>query len=167
MTTAKPITWILIASLTAAGPAVAQEAVSLDFLSGHWTLYDAEGTTVGTSSIELQVPGAALYESRRVGTGSGQPLWFFNSESKAGWTQLFVGVTRLVREFTPQSPPGQWPLVMGSKITLQDGRTMLFRMTLTHDSDDASHRVLEQSPDGGTTWSTYFDYTYRRSGPRE
>lgn len=161
------IPWILTASLTVAGSAVAQEAVSLDFLSGRWTLYDTAGTQVGTSSIEVQVPETVLYERRRVGAGSVQPLWFVNSEPNAGWTQLFVGVTRLVREFTPQSTPGQWPLVLGARITMRDGRPMSFRMTITHASDDESRRVLEQSPDGGATWNTVFDYTYRRFAPRQ
>lgn len=136
-------------------------AVSLDALAGKWTLHDAAGAPVGESTVQVQVPGAMLYEERRVGDGRPQPLWFANFEAD-GWRQLFVGIGGTMREFATESPAGQWPLVMGANVVTQDGATTKFRMTIARPAKDESRRVLEASRDAGRTWSTVFDYTYRR-----
>lgn len=110
----------------------------------------------------VQAPGAMLFETRRVGTGKPQALWFANLES-AGWTQWFVGARGSLREFRAQSTPGAWPLVMGAEIVTQDGQKTLFRMTISRASDDDTRRLLESTRDAGRTWTTVFDYRYRRA----
>lgn len=150
-----------------AGQSLAQgapEPNQLNFLAGDWAVSDASGAVVGRSHIVMQAPGAALYEERRVGTEM-QPLWFVRSERHQAWTQLFVGVSGMVREFPATSAPGTWPMVMGADVTLRDGTPVRFRLTMTRTTDDDSRRVLEVSRDQGTTWSTVFDYRYRREGP--
>jgi hypothetical protein len=135
----------------------------LDFLAGDWAISDASGSVVGRSHIVVQAPGVALYEERRVGEEM-QPLWFQRVEHQQAWTQLFVGAAGMVREFPASSAPGAWPVVMGADVTLRDGTPVRFRLTMTRASDDDSRRVLEMSRDQGTSWSTVFDYRYRRTG---
>lgn len=137
--------------------------VSLDFLAGDWTLHDPAGATVGHSSIEIQAASAMLFERRRISQAAEQPLWFENAERTEGWVQLFVNPAGQVREFSTQSPNGSWPLVLGGDVTLRDGATARFRLTIWRASDDESRRLLEVSRDGGGTWSAALDYTYRRA----
>ena len=144
-------------------PAVAvAQGVPLDFLGGDWALLDTAGKAVGKSHIEVQLPGAMIYE-RRTDEAGELPVWFFNSERARGWVQLFPGPAGSLREFVPQSRPGEWPLVLGSDVTLRDGRKAKFRLTLSHASDDESHRLLEMSVDAGKSWSPVFDYKYVRA----
>ena len=161
----------LMLSLVLAAPAIAAQpaapdaaasAIDLDILGGQWDLYDSSGKKVGASTITVQAPGAALFEQRTADGGEAQPLWFINSERDKGWIQLFLGPSNQARAFTLQSPANSWPLVLGSDVVLRDGTPARFRMTLTRASADLSRRKLEMSRDQGASWSTVFDYEYRR-----
>jgi hypothetical protein len=88
-------------------------------------------------------------------------LWFANFESH-GWQQLFVGVQGALRSFATESAAGLWPIVMGATVATRDGQATRFRMTMSRATDDEMRRVLESSRDAGSTWTTVFDYTYRR-----
>lgn len=142
--------------------AFAAEPADLGFLAGAWTIHDADGAEVGSSEIVEQAAGAVYFETRRVGDTNDQPLWFVNSESAGGWSQLFVGPGRRVRAFEPISAPGEWPIVLGATLVMKDGAPAQFRMTLARTGEDRSRRALERSNDGGATWTTVFDYDYRR-----
>ena len=159
--------------LAAAAPAAAQRpptlaptpappsATQLDFLAGDWEISDPAGRILGRSHIELQTPGAMLFEVRRVGEEA-QPLWFAFLERNGGWTQLFVGASAMLREFPTTSVAGAWPMVMVQDVTLRDGRPARFRLTMGRQSDDETTRLLERSDDSGATWSVVFDFRYRR-----
>lgn len=155
-------TFVLIIAMI--GQAFA-EPTSLDILAGRWAIFDASGAEVGNSAIEVQAPGAMLYEVRRIGDGEPQALWFANLEHAGGWTQMFLSVGG-VREFPTVSPHGRWPLIMGAPVTLRDGSAVQFRLTVTFNSDDEHRRLLEVSRDEGQTWSTVLDYAYRRAWSR-
>ena len=150
---------------SASNVAIGAERGQLDFLAGDWTLFDASGKSVGKSHIELQLPGAMIYEVRTDLDGK-LPVWFVNSEAKGGWVQLFPGPAGSLREFTPLSKMGEWPLLLGSDAVLRDGRKVKFRLTMERASDSESRRALEMSPDGGAKWSTVFDYRYVRTVQR-
>lgn len=152
----------ILAVIGVAGPACAADKVSLDFLGGDWVLMDPDGKPAGKSHVEIQLPGAMIFETRTDAQGE-LPVWFVNSESRSGWVQLFPGPGGSLREFAPQSAPGQWPLVLGSDVTLRDGRRAKFRLTLGHASDNESHRLLEMSVDAGKSWAPVFDYKYVRA----
>lgn len=154
---------ILSTGASAAGDNGASPVVSIDFLAGEWRILDTEGKEIGHSTIAVQVPGAMLFEVRKIGDRGPQSLWLMNSEKHGGWTQLFIGPKGAVREFPPQSRPGAWPLVTGAPVTLQSGENVVFRMAISRKSDDQTRRVLEMSADNGATWKTVFDYTYVRA----
>jgi len=153
---------LLALSLIFLPAAAAAQPVSLDFLGGDWVLLDPAGKPAGKSHVEVQLPGAMIYERRTDANGE-LPVWFFNSEAEGGWVQLFPGPAGSLREFSPQSKAGEWPLVLGSEVTLRDGRKANFRLTLGRASDNESHRVLEMSTDAGRSWSSVFDYKYVRA----
>ena len=154
---------LILLALPAQAAAQPSAESQLDFLVGEWTLHDPAGAEIGRARVAEQAPGAMLYEERRIGERDAQPLWFARFERDSGWTQLFVGAAGMVREFRPVSPPGAWPLVLGGDVTLRDGTPVRFRMTMTRASDDESGRILEMSRDSGATWTTTFDYRYRRA----
>jgi len=136
-------------------------ASQLDFLAGDWEISDPTGAVVGRSHIEVQAPGAMLFELRRVGEGA-QPLWFAFSERDAGWTQLFVGAIGMIRQFSASSAAGAWPMVLTQDVVLRDGAPARFRLTMARQSDDETTRLLERSRDSGATWTVVFNYRYRR-----
>lgn len=137
--------------------------VTLDFMVGEWTLHDASGAMIGHSTITGQEPGAILYERRAVGQTAAQPLWFENAERTGGWVQLFLNPSGQVREFATLSSAGEWPLVLGGDVTLRDGARAKFRLTVSRASNDEMRRLLEMSRDGGQSWASVLDYTYRRA----
>ena len=152
--------WNVLLSLwlaSSSGTALTQ-SVPLDFLAGKWALLNADGSDAGTSCVRLD--NGMISEVRRDNEGD-VPLWFFQSERNGGWTQLFPAPSGELREFTPQSKPGDWPLILGSKVTLKDGRRVTFRLTMKRLEERNSRRHLEMSADDGKTWNTVFDYTYR------
>jgi hypothetical protein len=116
--------------------------VSLDFMAGDWTILNADGATVGRSSIALQASGAMLFEERTIGTSARQDLRFANSE-RVGRTQLFLTSLGQIREFSSQSQTGNWPLVLGGDYQLRDGAIARFRLTLWRETADKSRRLLE------------------------
>jgi len=142
-------------------------AEPMDFMEGTWIIENSDGDVVGRSEIVAQVHGTMLYERRTIGDADPQPLWLENAERNNGWTQLFVGPNGQTREFIPRTAPGEWPLVLGADVTLQDGSPARFRMTITRESDRLSRRHLEISRDRGDAWKTVFHYTYRKSPATE
>lgn len=148
---------VVLAALHAA-PACAQ---SMDEIAGSWAILDPAGARIGESTIVVQAPNAMIFEERRVGADPVQQLWFENSEAAGGWVQLFVS-PRGIRAFAPVSAPGEWPIVLGARVTLQSGAEADFRMTMSRESADRHRRLLEISTDGSLTWSTVFDFRYRR-----
>jgi len=155
---------VLAAVLILGSPGMAAEdrGTQLDGWAGTWTISDSGGAVIGRSTIEAQQPGMVLFEQRVIGEEPPQPLWFVLPE-RVGWKQLF-GSTDGVREFESYSPAGTWPIVMGNRVTLRDGRPVEFRMQISRASDNEFRRILEMSSDWGDTWQPVFDYTYRRAG---
>ncbi len=143
-------------------PALASDPVDLSFLAGDFAIHDPAGAEIGEAAAIEEAADAVIRETRKVGDGAPQILWFVNDEEKGGWRQLFVAATGRVRAFDPVSAAGEWPLVLGSETTLKDGTTARFRMTLSKTGDDRARRLLEMSKDDGATWTTVFDYDYRR-----
>lgn len=160
------IIFATLAACSLCGARAHAESVELDFLAGKWAIFDANGAQIGESMIEIQAPEAMIYEVRRVGEGAAQPLWMARLERSQGWAQLFVSPAG-VREFPALSTPGEWPLVMGAPTTLRNGSKVEFRLTMTKASDDESRRHLEMTRDGGASWSTVLDYTYRRAAEQK
>ena len=142
--------------------ASAAASADLDFLAGDWLLTDSSGKQVGTSHIDVDLPGGVIHEVRRDESGV-LPVWFARTErGGGGWSQFFPGPHGVLREFTPASLLGEWPMRLEGKALLGDGRNALFRLTLTRASSDDSNRLLQMSVDGGTNWQTIFDYRYHR-----
>lgn len=137
------------------------ETVEMDALAGDYTIHDSQGKQVGHAELAIRQPGAVIEESRKIGEGSLQQLWFMALEHNSGWTQLFHSAGG-VREFPRQSPAGTWPMIFGADVVLANGSPAKFRLTITLRGDQHHHRLLEMSRDGGANWSTVLDYEYRR-----
>ena len=152
--------WPFLALLLAQ-PAQDAARAQLDPLVGDWDIVDESGAS-GRSRVIAQAPGLMLYELRDIGPDGPLPIWFKYSERTHSWLQLFPGPSG-IREFQALSPPGQWPLLFGGEVVLQDGSAARFRLTMAQPSPDLGTRRLEMSRDGGSSWRTAFAYTYRRA----
>jgi hypothetical protein len=158
---ARPVKIIaLLATLLFAQPAVA-ESGDLDFLPGTYTIAGPSGEVIGNATITVRHPGAMLEEERRIGEEPSQKLWFGRFERSGGWAQIFLSPNGL-REFPRTSESGVWPMVFGAPVTLANGTSATFRLTITRaeDSSQSHRRLLEMSVDGGDKWRTILDYTY-------
>ena len=149
-----------LATLLVAQP-VAAETDDLEFLSGEYMIEGPKGEALGTAAITVRQPGAMIEEERRIGKEASQKLWFGRLEHTGGWAQIFLSPNGL-REFPRISEQGAWPLVFGAPVTLSNGTSASFRLTITRGSvSSRSHRrLLEMSADSGKNWRTILDYSY-------
>ena len=133
----------------------------LDFLAGNYTIEGPSGEALGNATITVRHPGAMIEEDRRIGKAASQKLWFGRLEHTGGWAQIFLSPNGL-REFPRISEQGAWPLVFGAPVTLSNGTSASFRLTITRGSvSSRSHRrLLEMSADSGKNWRTILDYSY-------
>lgn len=131
---------------------------AFDFWVEVWEVFNPAGQQVGTNTIEKILDGCVLLEnwtSRAANTGKS-----FNYIDKADgkWRQLWVDSN------------GNNTLYVG---TFQDGslvyettseapNTPHFRMTFTPLPDGRVRQFIEQTTDGGQTWTVAFDGYYVR-----
>lgn len=152
---------LIAAGMLASAPAQAEDDLELDFLAGQYDVLDADGTVLGQASVHVRIPGAVIEEDRRIGERAPQLMWLARLEHADGWTQIFQSPAGM-REFPRLSPKGAWPIVFGGDVTLASGAPASFRLTISGSEPAKHRRLLEISRDGGESWATVFDYTYRR-----
>jgi hypothetical protein len=131
---------------------------AFDFWVGVWDVFNPAGQQVGTNTIEKILDGCVLLEhwtSRAASTGKS-----FNYIDKADgkWRQLWVDSS------------GNNTLYVG---TFRDGSLVYettnmapgpphLRMTFTPLPDGRVRQFIEQTTDGGQTWTVFFDGYYAR-----
>lgn len=145
----------------------ATPAPTLDHLIGSFDVFDPSGKLAATSTARWDQAGVAIAEDRRsVARADTQKLWFFYGDFGLGWKQLFVGRAGTVREFAQQKVLEDGGVELGARFDNGDGTFTLFRILVSGPDGSGGHRRhLESSRDEGKTWTTVFDYTYRRKQP--
>lgn len=142
------------------------ESRQFDFWIGRWEVFPTATTTkVADSVIERLYMGCAVRENWMPLVGQGGPGGNLNSyvAAERQWRQTWVGSGGERVEFT-----GGWNgtamVLTGPRYGALPGR--LNRMTFTPNAADRSVRQFgEISTDGGTTWTTAYDFTYRPARP--
>ena len=139
-------------ALPCADPAYHQ----LDFWAGRWDVFNAKGTLVAHSLIE-PVYGCGIRENWMplAKGGDGGSLSIYVPAEKR-WEQFWIDSSGSRAFFT-----GGWN---GSAMVIT-GKWggPLVRMSYSKNRDGSVRQFGEQSTDDGKTWSTSFDFTYRRS----
>jgi hypothetical protein len=140
----------------------APEYAALDFWVGEWDVFPAgSDTQVARSRIEKLYNGCAIRENWMPAKGAnGGSLSGYDPRTKH-WHQTWIGSAPGVVQFDGGPTDGamvltgSWP---GSGPNGEDGLT---RMTYSPLPEGAVRQHGEFSADGGGSWVTTFDFTYR------
>jgi tetratricopeptide (TPR) repeat protein len=146
-----------------ANPCDDEEFHRFDFWIGEWNVLQ-NGQVVGTNRIERISEGCALFESWEDASGvAGHSINFYDPHADR-WKQTWVGGSGGILEFVEVDDADYDDGAMRFVATSHDrqGRASLQRMTFYDQADGSVRQLIEQSTDGGATWSPSFDGRYER-----
>lgn len=129
-----------------------------DFWIGEWLPKNAQGVTVGTSSIQLILSSCIIFENWETPVSAGKSFNVFDVRD-GKWHQTWVDNKGLITHYVGGLVDGKMVLDAES---VQNGARTIARMTFSKlDSGDVRQHG-ENSADGGKTWTTSFDFIYVR-----
>jgi hypothetical protein len=136
------------------------EARAFDFWVGDWDV-TAGGGPAGTSHVERMLGDCVLFENWTGASGfSGKSFNFFDAAKKR-WQQTWVDSVGGVLEFHGEARDGNLYFT-GEGVPPGQTRPVQNRMTFFNLGPDEVRQLIEQSSDGGKTWTTSFDGNYKR-----
>jgi len=131
-----------------------------DFWLGEWQVTTPDGHVVGSSSIQSMAGGCGLLENWTASNGStGKSLNAFNPVTKQ-WQQYWIGQGGAVTEYR-ESEWHDGSLSLVARPTAASGQPVQ-RLTFTPVNDSTVRQHGELSKDGGSTWTTSYDFYYHR-----
>jgi hypothetical protein len=131
---------------------------AMDFWIGEWEVR-ANGRVAGHNRISRVVNGCALEERWTTPAGAeGRSLTWYEPDT-AKWRQVYLGSGGGSHDYTGEVK-GAGVQFVHSRATSEGARHM-FRMTFTPVEGDV-RQFIEESWDGGKTWSVWFDGLYVR-----
>ena len=134
---------------------------AFDFWVGDWDVANAAGKPAGTSRVERVLGGCVIMENWSGANGpyAGKSFNTFNP-ADGTWTQHWVDSAGASVLMTGAFQDGR--LVYRREFVRRDGVPVKSRMTFVN--VDASHvrQLVEQSADGGQTWTPQIDLLYTR-----
>ncbi|HEX6278984.1 MAG TPA: hypothetical protein VFZ49_03115 [Pyrinomonadaceae bacterium] len=129
-----------------------------DFWVGEWLPKNAQGVTVGTSTIQLILNDCVILENWNTPVSSGKS--FSNFDSNDGkWHQTWVTDKGGLTYYTGGMEGDRMVLVAD---TVANGKKTLLRMTFSKLESGDVRQHGESSTDEGKTWTTTYDFTYIR-----
>jgi hypothetical protein len=134
-----------------------------DFWLGDWDVHDATGTLAGQNSIRAEQQGCVITEhwTDAVG-GVGMSINYFD-KTTGKWTQVWMaeGGSQIIisGELTDEGMH-----LTGTLHGFGSGTTLPFRGLWTALPDGRVRQYFEQSNDDGSTWTTWFEGFYTRTG---
>lgn len=139
----------------------AAEHRQFDFWIGAWEVRGPDGKVVGTSRITSILDGCAIHEEWQGGGGSiGESFNVYDRNARR-WHQTWVDNGGLLAQFDGGLTAGGAMVLEGPGRT-PTGAPARSRMTFTPLADGAVRQHWEFSTDGGASWQTAFDGTYRK-----
>ncbi len=145
----------------APAPCAAAEHRQFDFWIGEWDVTNPAGAVAGKNRITQVLNGCVLLEEwAGAGGGSGKSFNLYDARRKR-WQQTWVdgngGILELHGGLTSSGT-----MVLAGDQPAQGGGTVRNRITWTPRSATEVRQLWETSSDGGATWTTAFDGTYRK-----
>jgi hypothetical protein len=126
----------------------------LDFWVGRWEVFDPKGKKDGDNLIEKILASCAIVRTGPRPTEQGKSLFYYLRPQRR-WKQVWVTDTGFVKEKTqPLDYSGPGVRSQG-ELPLPGGVVVLDRTTLTELPEGRVRQVIEQSRDGGKTWSSW------------
>ncbi len=129
-----------------------------DFWIGEWAPQNAQGVTVGTSSIQLILGSCIIFENWNTPVSSGKSFNLYDVRD-GKWHQTWVDAKGSITHYAGGLQDGKMVLVSEST---SNGQKTLARMTFTKLPDGSVRQHGENSTDEGKTWTTTFDFKYVR-----
>lgn len=129
-----------------------------DFWIGEWLPKNAQGVTVGTSSIQLILSSCIVFENWETPVSAGKSFNVYDVRD-GKWHQTWVDNKGLMTHYVGGLVDGK--MVLDSE-SFQNGRKVVARMTFSKLPNGVVRQHGENSTDEGKTWSTTFDFTYVR-----
>lgn len=134
------------------------ESRQFDFWIGEWLPKNAQGVTVGTSSIQLILGECVIFENWNTPISSGKSFSNFNTSDNK-WHQTWVDDKGTLAYFKGGIVDGK--MVLDSE-RIVSGKKTLTRMTFSKLENGDVRQHGESSADEGKTWTTTFDFHYVR-----
>lgn len=144
-------------------PCAAPEHRQFDFWIGEWSVTLPTGKAAGRNRISAILGGCALREEWTGASGShGTSLNAFDAASKK-WRQTWVDDSGMV--LLLEGGLQNEKMVLQGELPGDDGKPAKQRITWTPQADGSVRQHWESSTDGGKSWKTEFDGTYRKGKP--
>jgi hypothetical protein len=144
-------------------PCAAEGHNQFDFWVGEWDVYpNGASQLIAHSKIEKLYNGCAIRENWMplVGAGGGSLNAFDPASNR--WHQTWIGSQPGRVEFDGGLADGKIVLTGFWKGVNGPGQDALIRMSYTPQPDGSVRQHGEQSTDQGLTWSTNFDFIYKK-----
>lgn len=129
-----------------------------DFWIGEWDAKNAQGITVGSSSIQLILGQCVIFENWSTPVSSGKSFNIFDTTDKK-WHQTWVSDKGTLTNYVGGLIDGRMVLDAESVV---NGKKTINRMTFSKLADGSVRQHGEASNDEGKSWTTTFDFTYVR-----
>lgn len=129
-----------------------------DFWIGEWDAKNAQGITVGSSSIQLILGQCVIFENWSTPVSSGKSFNIFDTTDKK-WHQTWVSDKGVLTNYVGGLVDGK--MVLDSE-AMVNGKKTINRMTFSKLADGSVRQHGETSADEGKMWTTSFDFTYVR-----
>jgi hypothetical protein len=140
------------------------KAREFDFWVGEWDVYQT-GThfLVGQSVIQIASGGCMILENwTAVGVPhNGKSMNFVDQTSKK-WEQIWVGSGGIGANFFINGEYRDSAMRFEFEQPNQQGNKLKGRFTFFNQGPNQVRQLNETSPDGGKTWNTVYDFTYKR-----
>ena len=145
----------------APAPCAAAEHRQFDFWIGEWDVTNPAGAVAGKNRITRILNGCVLLEEwAGAGGGSGKSFNLYDARRER-WQQTWVdgngGILELHGGLTASGT-----MVLAGDQPARGSGTVRNRITWTPRSATEVQQLWETSSDGGATWTTAFDGTYRK-----
>jgi len=129
-----------------------------DFWIGDWDVVDAKGNRLGQSHVELMLGDCVLLENWSSSLGSSGKSFNLWDAGRKRWKQTWVDDSGGFHDYTGDFTGGAMRF---DGITFgPNGQETKLRMTFTPLAEGKVRQLMEQSTDGGKTWSVAFDGIY-------
>ena len=148
-------------------PCSRPEFRQFDFWIGEWEAFGVKGAKAGDSKISVLLDSCVILEewtSANAQQGliyKGKSFNSYNAATKQ-WQKTWTDNTGNTTEFLRGEGVNGKIVYYADKVTGQQGKTFMRRLTFTKLSEEKVRQLGERSDDGGATWTMEYDLEYRR-----
>jgi hypothetical protein len=143
-----------------------EEFRAFDFWIGEWDVAVANGTPAGHNSIKSAEKGCLLVENWvNVGGGTGMSINYLDKVTKE-WVQVWNDASGSQINIRG-SMTDEGMRLTGTIYYVANDQAFPFRGLWTLLPDGRVRQFFEQSPDGGESWSVWFEGFYTRTDAKK